>query len=207
MSSHLPSPLQPLLGLGEHVGPEGGVAARWAGERTRAGVSRGAGLLGLRKARAPRERPGPEWGRAEAAPPSGIWAASGGSAASRPRCVLLRLLWVERRRTPAPRGGERIRQPAAGVGAALSVRAAGAAAAATPRDVTAAGKGRGADSTLPTCEDPAGAQRPGLPVRGATGEGCAWSHRRPGFLCGTGWRMPGCPTPNSDAVWGVRWRD
>lgn len=92
----------------------------------------------------------PEWGRAEAAPPSGIWAASGGAPRpGRPRCVFPWLLWVERRRTRAPRGGERIRPPAAEVGAALrcAVRAGGGRSGHcdSPGDVTAAGQGRGAD--------------------------------------------------------------
>lgn len=51
-------------------------AERRAGERAQVRASREACLPGLRKARVPRGRPGPEWGRVERAPPSGIWAGS-----------------------------------------------------------------------------------------------------------------------------------
>lgn len=74
---------------------------------------------------------GSEWGRAEAAPPSGIRA---GSLAERrvPAEVCVYLLGVERLRTRAPRGGERNGPLSAEVGAGRSARAA--AAAATPGD-------------------------------------------------------------------------
>lgn len=44
-----------------------------AGQRAPTGPSRGAALPGLRKALVPRAGPGGVWGRAESAPPSGIW--------------------------------------------------------------------------------------------------------------------------------------
>lgn len=182
---------------------EGGVAERWAGERTRAGLSRGACLPGLRKARVLRCRPGPEWGRVEAAPPRGIGL---GARASVPAEVYVYVTALGGEALDPGGAHPSIHQPSVEVGTGLFAPPAGGGPGATLGDVTASREGlrsRLNAAQLPTCfaRTQAGAQPPGRLVRGIQGRGCALGVTADSAspLCGTGLGMPGCSVPSSDA--------